>query len=198
MAQGGIRQAERVTATEVRMIGQELENVLGGAYSAIARDLLVPMVQRCVYNMVSDGDIDEELEREFAADGKIGLDIVTGLQALSQDSNLQKLMQMGEMVRNLPEQAAAMFRWEEYGKSLISALGFDSRNWIKSEEDLQAEQQAQMQQQSQLEVQGAVGQGAAQGVGQAVGEGIGQMAQDPGMQSMITEGMQTMMPPGGG
>ena len=198
MTAGGIRQAERVTATEVRMVGQELENVLGGAYSAIARDLLVPMVQRCVYNMVSDGDIDEELEREFAADGKIGLDIITGLQALSQDSNLQKLMQMGEMVRNLPEQAAAMFKWDEYGKSLISALGFDARNWVKSEEDLQAEQQAQMQQQSQMEIQGAVGQGAAQGVGQAVGEGVGQMAQDPGMQSMITEGMQQMMPPGGG
>ncbi len=176
MTAGGIRQAERVTATEVRMIGQELENVLGGAYSSIARDLLVPMVKRCIYNMVTQGDIDEALEAEFAPDGKIALDIVTGLQALSQDSNLQKLMQMGEMVRNLPPEAAQMFKWDEYGKSLISALGFDSRNWVKSEDDVKAEQQQMMQQQSALEVQGAAGQGVAQAVGQGAGQAVASMA----------------------
>ena len=34
---GQIRSAERVTATEVRMVGQQLEEVLGGAFSTIAR-----------------------------------------------------------------------------------------------------------------------------------------------------------------
>jgi hypothetical protein len=134
------------------------------------------MVKRCIYNMVTQGDIDEALEAEFAPDGKIALDIVTGLQALSQDSNLQKLMQMGEMVRNLPPEAAQMFKWDEYGKSLISALGFDSRNWVKSEDDVKAEQQEMMQQQSALEVQGAAGQGVAQAVGQGAGEAVAGMA----------------------
>ena len=101
MQAGTTRQAERVTATEVRMQGQELENVLGGAFSSIARDLLVPMVKRAVYVMISNEEMDPELEKEFTEGGRISLDIITGLQALNQDSQLQKLMQLGEMVRNL-------------------------------------------------------------------------------------------------
>ena len=169
MTSGGIRQAERVTATEVRMIGQELENVLGGAYSAVARDLLVPVVRRAVYNMVSEGLIDERLEQEFTDNGKIALEIVTGLQALSQDSQLQKLMQMGEMMRNLPPEATQHFKYEEYARSLISALGFDARNWVATEEEVAEKQKKMMQQQNEMQVAGAAGQGAAQAAGQAIG-----------------------------
>ena len=32
LGSAGIRQADRVTATEVRMLGMEIENVLGGAF----------------------------------------------------------------------------------------------------------------------------------------------------------------------
>lgn len=183
MASAGIRQAERVTATEVRMVGQELENVLGGAYSAIARDLLVPIVQRVVYVMVTDGLIDERLEQEFTENGKISLEILTGLQALSQDSQLQKLMQMGEMMRNLPPEATQHFKYEEYAKSLISALGFDARNWVATEEEIAEKKQAAMQQQNEAQVAGAMGQGAAQAAGQAVGQMAPQV-----MQQVMTGG----------
>ncbi len=185
MSRGAVRQAERVTATEVRMVGQELENVLGGAFSAIARDLLVPMVKRCVYNMITDGDIDDRLEEEFTDEGRIDMEIVTGLQALSQDSQLQKLMQMGEMVRNLPPEAVGSFRWPAYASSLISALGFDARNWVKSEEEMQAEQQAQMQQEQQMQAQGAIGAGVAQGLGQGAAGAAGQAVQ--GMAPQVME-----------
>jgi len=176
MQAGTTRQAERVTATEVRMQGQELENVLGGAFSAIARDLLVPMVKRCVFVMIENGDLDSDLADEFTDNGRIGLDIITGLQALNQDSQLQKLMQMGEMVRNLPEQAAMHFKWEEYGKSLISSLGFDPRNWVRSQEELAQEQLEMQQQQSAVQTQGAMQQGVAQGAGQAAGQAVAGMA----------------------
>ena len=135
-----IPRGERVTATAVRMIGQELEHVLGGAFSAIARDLMVPIVKRTVFLMTSNGEIDERLSKMFTKEGLLDIEIVTGLQALSRDSDLQKLMQMGEMVRNLPQEAAAMFRWDEYGKALITSLGFTANKWIKSEEDVKQEQ----------------------------------------------------------
>ena len=205
LMQGGVtRQAERVTATEVRMQGQELENVLGGAFSAIARDLLVPVVQRTIYNMVGDGTMDENLESEFFEDGRISLDIITGLQALSQDSQLQKLMQMGEMVRNLPEQAAQHFKWEEYGKALISSLGFDARNWVRSAEELEEEKMKMMQAEQEMATQGAVGQGVAQGLGAGAAEAAGAAVQ--GMAPQVMEQVMTGggapvqgggMPPGG-
>lgn len=188
LMQGGVtRQAERVTATEVRMQGQELENVLGGAFSAIARDLLVPMLQRAIYVMVSEEDLDPELEKEFFDNGRISLDIITGLQALSQDSQLQKLMQMGEMMRNLPEQAAQHFNWEEYGKALISNLGFDARHWVKSSEEIAQEEQARMQAQAGAQTQAAMQQGVAQGAGQAAGQAIQGMAPQV-MEQVMTGG----------
>ena len=145
-------QGERVTATAVRMIGQELENVLGGAFSAIARDLMKPVVARTVFIMTTNGDIDARVRELFMTEeGVLNVEIVTGLQALSRDSDLQKLMQMGEMVRNLPEPAVATFRWDAYGKALITSLGFDSSHWIKSEEDVQAEQMKAAQQRAQIE-----------------------------------------------
>lgn len=144
---------DRVTATAVRMIGQELEHVLGGAFSSIARDLMVPVVKRAIFLMMSSGDIDERLKELFEKDGLLDIEIVTGLQALSRDTDLHKLMQMGEMVRNLPDQAAAMFKWDQYGKALITSLGFASDAWIKSEEEVQQEQMAMQQQQMAMQAQ---------------------------------------------
>jgi len=180
---------DRVTATAIRAIGQELENVLGGAFSAIARDLMVPIVRRTLYLMISDGEIDERLSKEFTEDGLLSIDIITGLQALSRDNDLSKLLQMGEMVRNLPEQAAANFKWDAYASSLIQALGFDPRNWVKSEEEVKEEQaeleqqqmMAQMAQQVSGAVAGGVGAAAQQDIQETGGEGIAQAAAEMGL-----------------
>jgi len=188
LMQGGTtRQAERVTATEVRMQGQELENVLGGAFSAIARDLLEPMLKRAIYVMVNEEDLDPELEKEFFEDGRISMNIITGLQALNQDSQLQKLMQMGEMMRNLPPEAAQHFNWEEYGKALISNLGFDARHWVKSSEELAQEKQQMMEAQQQVDTQGAIQQGIAQGAGGAAAQMAPQV-----MEQIMTGGAAPM------
>lgn len=180
---------DRVTATAVRAIGQELEQVLGGAFSAIARDMMVPLVERCLFLMIAEGEVDERLAQEFTPDGLLSVDIITGLQALSRDQDLTKLLQMGEMVRNLPEQAAANFRWDEYAKSLITALGFDSRNWVKSEEEVMEQQrQAEMQ---KIAATGAeqIGGAAAQAAGAAVANQVGENAEGL-MDLMNTSGIQ--------
>jgi hypothetical protein len=186
---------DRVTATAVRMIGQELEHVLGGAFSAIAREMMTPIVRRTLFLMVSDGLVDPRLREMFDQEqGMLDIKIVTGLQALSRDSDLTKLMQMGEMVRNLPEPAAAMFKWDAYGKALISSLGFNPESWVKSEEELQAEQlerqqaEAQMQAQSQGQQMGqqivgnTVAQAAQQDLAETGGQGIQQVLQQLGGQ----------------
>lgn len=157
-----IPSGDRVTATAVRMIGQELETVLGGAFSSIARTLMEPIVKRCIVQMLEDKLIDERLtEQFFDEDGTLTVNIITGLQALSRDSDLQKLMQMGEMVRNLPQDALATFRWNAYAGALITALGFDSRNWIKSQDEIEQEQNAAQANQVQANTANAVGTGIA-------------------------------------
>ena len=161
-SQGQVRQAERVTAAEIRMLGQELEQVLGGAFSAIANELFVPLVRRTLYLMIEEGELDERITSSLFDDdeGIFEIDIITGLQALSRDNDLVKLMQMGDMMRNLPPEAAQSFKWDEYGRALVTALGFNAVNWIKSPEEIQQEQGDQMAQQ-------ALGQGLGAGIEQA-------------------------------
>ncbi len=180
----GVRQAERVTATEVRMLGMEIENVLGGAFSAIARALLEPIVKRTIALMFRDGELDERLADEFMTDGQLSISIVTGLQALSRDSDLTKLMQMGEMVRNLPPEAIQHFRWDQYGIALISSLGFDPRNWVRNEEETDARQMDQQQKAMEMQAQQAVAMGAAQGAGAGMGQAAQTGVTDAAMQMM--------------
>ena len=203
MTRGALPTGDRVTATAVRMIGSELETVLGGAFSSIARDLMEPIVKRAVFIMLDTGDIDERMTEQFYdKDGTLNIEIVTGLQALSKDSDLQKLMQMGEMVRNLPPQALQTFRWDAYSKALISSLGFDPRMWVKSEEEIMQEQQmaqqqamqAQMQQQASGAITNGVvntaSQAAQQDLQQTGGQNIGAVLQQLGINPQQLTGMQ--------
>jgi hypothetical protein len=183
---------DRVTATAVRMIGSELETILGGAFSAIARDLMSPILRRFVFLMIENEDLDKRMyEQFFDKDGTLSVEIVTGLQALSRDTDLQRLLQMGEMVRNLPPEAQAAFKWSEYAKALVTALGFDSRNWVISEQEAMAMQQQQqmaqqqqmMQQQMMQQAGNVAGQAAMQDVQQTGGQGIAEVLGNLGVQA---------------
>jgi len=177
-----IPSGDRVTATAVRMIGSELETVLGGAFSSIARTLMEPIVARTIVLMIDKGLLDPGLEEQFfAEDGTLNTQIITGLQALSRDSDLQKLMQLGEMVRNLPPEAVATFRWDAYAGALISSLGFDPRLWVKDEETVRAERQEAQNMQTQMGISQSMGQGVAQAVGGAAQTAL----QDPAIQEQL-------------
>lgn len=211
MTRAAIPSGDRVTATAVRMIGSELETVLGGAFSAIARDLMEPIIKRTIFIMLNNGDMDEGMYAQFFdKDGTLQTEIITGLQALSRDSDLQKLMQMGEMVRNLPPQALQTFKWDSYATALISSLGFDARMWVKSAEQVAQEQQQQQQQAMQMQMQqqagssitnGAVNtaaQAAQQDIQQTGGQNIGaamqQLGIDPSQLGMGQQDMQQQTP----
>ena len=184
---------DRVTATAIRTIGKELEQVLGGAFSAIARQLMTPIVKRTVLLMLDEGELDSKLEGAFSEGGLLSIEIVTGLLALSRDSDLTKLMQMGEMVRNLPPEAMALFKWEEYGRALITSLGFDPANWVKSEEEAKQEQlemaavQGQMANEQQLQQQAGAAaidtaaMAAQQDIAETGGQNIGPAMEEMGM-----------------
>jgi hypothetical protein len=165
MSSSSLPSGDRVTATAVRMIGSELETILGGAFSSISRTLMEPLVRRTLALMLNDEELDPRLQEQFFdKDGSLSVEIVTGLQALSRDTDLQKLMQMGEMVRNLPPQAVATFKWDSYATALITSLGFDSRMWVKSAEETEQENMAMQQKQMQMQMSQQAGNAITQGV----------------------------------
>lgn len=201
MTASAIPSGDRVTATAVRMIGSELETILGGAFSAIARDLMDPVIKRTIFLMIESGQLDKRMFNQFFnKDGTLSIEVVTGLQALSRDTDLQKLMQMGEMVRNLPEEALQSFKWSEYARALISSLGFDARNWVISDEEKQQKmQEAQAQQQQMMQQQQAAtanakvvanvgAQAAQQDLQQTGGQGIMNVLQNSGVDMSAFKG----------
>lgn len=134
------RQAERVTAQEIRFMAQELESALGGMYSLLAQEFQLPMVTLFEKRM--------EKNRQVPAlpEGVTMPKVVTGLDALGRGQDLQNLdaflMGLGEVMG--PE-IQKYLNFSEYINRRGAALGIDMENLIKSEEEIaQAEQQAQM------------------------------------------------------
>lgn len=134
------RQAERVTAQEIRFMAQELESALGGMYSLLAQEFQLPMVNLFEKRM--------EKNRKVPAlpKGVTMPKVVTGLDALGRGQDLQNLdaflMGLGEVMG--PE-IQKYLNFSEYISRRGAALGIDMENLIKSEDEIaQAEQQAQM------------------------------------------------------
>lgn len=82
---GTTRQAERVTAEEIRANAQELEDALGGVYTVLAQELQLPLVRRLMASMTES--------REIPALPKKVLDpvIVTGFEALGRNHEMNRL-----------------------------------------------------------------------------------------------------------
>ena len=174
---------DRVTATAIRAIGNELETILGGTFSAIAREFMVPVIERTIYLMLQSGDIDPNMAGQFDnKNGILNIEILTGLQSLSKESDLQRLMQMGEMIRNLPPEAIASFKWESYAHALIYSLGFDPENWVKTKEEQEKEAAAAQAAMEAAEQKKMMGQAAAN------------IAQDAAKQQVEQHGTESLTP----
>lgn len=131
------RDAERVTAEEIRMQAQELETSLGGVYSRLAVDLQLPVAL-------------------FLLD-RIGVQIrgtnlvpsvVTGLAALSRNAEAQSLAQFLQQLATLgtmPDSVGARLQLTEVISTLAAAYGISASKYVKSEKQVAAEQ-AQAQQ----------------------------------------------------
>lgn len=135
------RQAERVTAEEIRWQAQELETSLGGAYSRLAVDFQIPMAHWLL------AKIDFEVRGQ-----QIEISIVTGLDALSRSGdleNLQLFIQDVTAFGTIPPEVRALMK----GDNIIAAFAAGRR--IKSSDYVltPAEQQQAAQQQQQAAMQ---------------------------------------------
>ena len=140
-----VRQAERVTAAEIRMITQELESTLGGLYSILATELQLPLVAVMLARMRKDGKIGD-LPQELVQPA-----IVTGVDALGRGNDVQKLDELlAGSLQMFGEQALSMIHVGEYLSRKASALGIQTEGLIKTDEEAADEQnQAAMQQTAQ-------------------------------------------------
>lgn len=138
------RDAERVTAEEIRMQVTELETAHGGIYSRLAAEWQTPLV-----GIVLD-------RIGFKLDGNFIPQVVTGMEAMSRSGDLEN-MQL--FIQDLANTAAIPERFQQYLKedgflATIGALrSVQYQKFLKSAEEVAKEQAAAQQQAMQMQQQ---------------------------------------------
>ncbi len=139
------RNAERVTATEIRAMAQELEVVLGGVYSLLATEMQLPLVH------VTLSQLQKAKRLPQLPDGVLKPQIMTGIAALGRTQELDKVRLLLEYLAPLgPETIAQNINVAEYIARVAANLQIDPEGLVPTKEERQSrEQQMQMQQMMQ-------------------------------------------------
>lgn len=134
------RQAERVTAEEVRQVIQQLEDGLGGVYSGLAANVQKPVVDYILGEVLRRPNV-PKLPKEITPV------VTTGLDAITRGQMASKLMQAGSIAQQVlgPETAVRAIDDRAALVQIFTSVGLNADELLKSAEQLQQEQQqAQM------------------------------------------------------
>jgi hypothetical protein len=144
-----VRQSERTTAEEVRMTQMELEQQLGGLFSLLTVDFLVPYLNRKLSEAQRKGEI-PKIPKDI-----VKPTIVAGVNALGRGQDRESLGQFLQILAQTigPESISTFINTDELIKRFAAAQGIDILNLVRSMEDVQAERQQAVQQQQLMESQ---------------------------------------------
>jgi hypothetical protein len=130
-----VRDSERTTAEEVRLLAQEIENSLGGVYSILSVELQAPYIRRKLALLTSNGDIPSLPE------GMIKPVVSVGLAAVGRGNDAEKTVRFMSVLQGAigPE---ALLRYVVPGeliRRLAYSLGINTMGLVKSDKQLAAE-----------------------------------------------------------
>ena len=136
-----VRESERTTAEEVRLTQMELEQQLGGLFSLLTVEFLVPYLNRTLHILQRNREI-PKIPKDL-----VRPQIVAGVNALGRGQDQQSLVQFAQTLAATmgPEVMAKYLDPGEYVKRLAAAQGIDVLNLVKTPETM-AQEKAQQQQ----------------------------------------------------
>ena len=146
------RDAERVTAQEIRYMAEQLETAMGGIYSLLSQEFQLPLVSILMKRMEQANEIPK------LPKGTVQPTIITGIEALGRGNDLQKLREFVAEIGNLAQinpQVVQALNPDDLIKRIAIGLGIDTDGLLKSQEQLaqeQAAQQEQMQEQQMMQM----------------------------------------------
>ena len=144
-----VRQSERTTAEEVRMTQMELEQQLGGLFSLLTVEFLVPYLDRKL-NVLQKNKIIPPIPKDV-----VKPTIVAGINALGRGQDRESLTMFMQTIAQTvgPEAMMNFINPDEVIKRLAAASGIDVLNLVKSMQEIQGEQQQQMEQEMAMQQQ---------------------------------------------
>ena len=148
------RNAERVTAEEIRLTQMEVEAQLGGLFSLLTVEFLVPYLNRKLLVLQRTGEL-PKIPKDL-----VNPTIVAGINSLGRGQDRESLtMFITTIAQTLgPEALMQYVNTDEAIKRLAAAQGIDILNLVKTQEQMQQEQQSAMEQQTDMELTKQTGQ----------------------------------------
>lgn len=138
LTEASIRNAERVTAEEVRLVTQSIERQLGGIYSLLSLEFQLPLVYKIMEQMEREKRL-PKVPKKYVTPA-----IITGIEALGRGNDLNRLdvylAGIGQVLG--PQVIQQYVDVREYLTRRAAALGIETNGLVKSEEQLQSEAQA--------------------------------------------------------
>ena len=135
------RTAERVTAEEIRVVSMELEDALGGVYASLAENVQRPLVEYLLSKMQRIGAV-APLPKEVQPK------VIGGLDAITRNHHAVRMQQfLGSLQQVIPpDQLGTYLRVDNLISDFATALNIEGAQYVKSQEEIQAELEAQQQQ----------------------------------------------------
>ena len=136
-----MRDAERVTAEEVRLQALQIENSLGSIYSILSTEFQIPYVARKLDILTREGKV-PKLPSDLVQPV-----ITVGLSAVGRGNDLEQLVRFVQTLGQTmgPEALATYVKPSELIKRLAYSMGIDIVGLVKSEQELMQEMQQQQQ-----------------------------------------------------
>ena len=138
-----VRQSERTTAEEVRLTQMELEQQLGGLFSLLPVEFLIPYLNRTLLVLTRTNQL-PKLPKEM-----VRPTIVAGINALGRGQDRESLTAFITTIAQTmgPDAMMQYINADEAIKRLAAAQGIDVLNLVKTQQQIaQEHQQAQQQQ----------------------------------------------------
>lgn len=137
---------ERVTAFQVNQASTENQQARGGVLVTMEQNLEF-MVRRTVGLLAKDGQLDALFKQALDED-LVTITVASGLDALGRQLEVLRINSVLERTAEDPEMRRHL-KMDEFTKSLVRGSGLDPLQYIKSDEDVAAEDAAAQQQQLQ-------------------------------------------------
>ena len=136
-----VRNAERVTAEEVRITQLELEQQLGGIFSLLTVSFLIPYLDRTLLVLQRSNEL-PKLPKDVIRPA-----IVAGVNALGRGQDREALTMFVQTIAQTlgPESLMRFINPLEAIKRLAAAQGIDVLNLVKTEQELAGQKEEMMQ-----------------------------------------------------
>jgi hypothetical protein len=160
------RDAERVTAEEIRQDVDELETSNSGVYSRLAASWQQQIAHLALHDTGFNG--------VMSANGGVRPQVITGMDSLSRAGeayNMRLFLTDLGLLQAVPEDLRQTVKKPAFVKQIAQYHQVPYESWIMTQGELQAEQQREAQQQMALQQQQIEGQAQVEGVKAAAKEG---------------------------